>query len=271
MTLTEPYYISKKIKYQLLSSKKAVIQGDQDRVFLITGNEGSGKSVLAMQLAYHLDNTLSIDDVCFNADDFAKRLRECEKYKSIIFDEAFIGLSSRGFFSKENLKLISLLQECRQKNLFIFIALPSFFLLEKYVALFRSHALFHTAIYKKNFKNRYYKAYNKNNKKLLYIKGKKLMSYSQPHVAHAHRFYGKYPPTISEETYKAKKLKSFATREDQPKKEMTLKELRPIYMNLIGNNEKMKKKISNRQLGHLFSISDVTVGNIKRELLAEST
>ena len=41
------YYISPEIKQQLDNSKEIVMKADQDRIFIITGREGSGKSCIA--------------------------------------------------------------------------------------------------------------------------------------------------------------------------------------------------------------------------------
>jgi len=219
---TFPYYVSEKIRKQFLSAKKKVERSDQDRVYLITGREGSGKSLLGMQFAFLIDNNFNLDDIAFNSTDFAKLIRTTKK-KVIVFDEAFTGLSSRGAMSKENKKLVSLLIECRQRNLFIFIILPSIFLLELYIAISRSSALFHTSISKKNYQNRYYKSYNLNNKRMLYILGKKYMSYSKPYINEMHRFYGKYPPTISKEEYIKKKIDAFKDIGEEKVNEDTLR------------------------------------------------
>lgn len=213
-------YVAKDIKRQLSNSKKKVIEIDQDRIYLVTGAEGSGKSLLAKQLAYEIDKTFVLDRIYFNAKDFAEGIRKAPKYTSHVFDEAFNGLSSKGSLSKENRNLVRLLMECRQRNLFIFIVLPSIFLLEKYVSLFRSHALFHTAISKKDYKKRYYKTYNKSNKQVLYLLGKKMLSYSRPHILRKYRFYGKYPPTIDQEEYKQKKYEAFKMSESMENNEM---------------------------------------------------
>ena len=213
------YYIPPEIKEQLDSSKRIVKEADQDRVFIITGREGSGKSWLAMQLAGYLDPTFSLDDVCFTSETFGKRIREVNKFKGIVFDESFSGLSSKGALSKENKKLIKILIECRQRNLFLFIVLPSIFILDRYVALFRSHSLFNTQISRRDFKNRYYKVYNFQNKHLLYILGQKYMSYNKPKIWKKYRFYGKLPLSISKEEYQKKKSDSFKEKavEEDPR------------------------------------------------------
>ena len=229
-TLNDGPYIAKIIKKQLKLAKKKVIETDQDRVYLITGNEGSGKSTLAIQLSYYLDKTFNLNNIVFNSKTFSERIRNANKYSVIVFDEAFNGLSSRGVLSAENKRIIRLLQECRQRNLFIFIVLPSIFLLEKYVALFRSHGLFHCSISKKNYKNRYFKVYNRQNKQLLYILGKKLMSYSKPYIPLMHTFRGAYPPTIDKEEYDKKKLEAF---QEDKEKEKTVNDTWKIQRDIL--------------------------------------
>ncbi|KKK96320.1 hypothetical protein LCGC14_2663910, partial [marine sediment metagenome] len=115
--------------------------------------------------------------------------------------------------SKENKKLVNILIECRQRNLFLFIVLPSIFILDRYIALFRSHGLFHSAIYKKDYKKRYYKSYNFKSKHLLYILGQKYLSYSKPKIYKKHMFYGKLPSAITKEDYQKKKEESFKEKE----------------------------------------------------------
>ena len=165
---SEPFYIDKQIKKQLLKGQEAIRIAGQDRIYLITGKEGSGKSLLAMQLAYFVDNNLSLDDVTMTADDFFDKIRTTTK-KVVIWDEIFAGLSSKGALTKENKRLVKILIECRQRGLTIFLCIHSIFLLEKYVAIFRSHALFNVQISRRSYKNRFYKVYNYMNKKILFM------------------------------------------------------------------------------------------------------
>jgi len=207
------YYVAAPVVKQLNSAKDKVIRGDQDRIFVVDGKEGSGKSTLALQIAYHIDPTLTLEDVVFNGDDLQKRIRYFAekriKNKCIIFDEAFNGLSSKAALSKINRQLVQLFMECRQLNLFIFIVLPSVFLLEKYVAIFRSHGLFHVFVSRKDVKRRYYKIYNYKAKKYLFLRGQKMLDYGKPRIKKTYRFYSKYPPTVSKLEYDQKKIKSF--------------------------------------------------------------
>jgi hypothetical protein len=229
-------------------------------------------------MAYAVDDEFSIDDVVFDSQSFARRIRKIKKGKAVVFDEAFNGLSSRGALSKENRKLVRLLMECRQRNLFIFIVLPSFFLLEKYVALFRSHALFHTYKGKKHPDRHYYKVYNYNKKRLLFILGAKLLSYGRPKINTSYRFYGKYPPTIDREAYVTKKLNAFRDNENFDESEN--KYLTQRNSIVWGLKEKLDYPM--KDLVHLLKAWDVKLGrdaitnicnkiNLKREERQENT
>lgn len=203
------YYVAPYIYSMLLKASDKVHRANQDRVYIITGREGLGKSTLAIQLAYVVDQTFCVDRIVFSSDEFERVVRTAPLYSAIIFDECFNGLSSKGSLSQENKRLVRLLMECRQRNLFIFLVLPSFFLLEKYPALFRSQALFNVMVSKRNIKLRYYKVYNYEKKQQLYIYGKALMSYSKPKIVLKHRFHSKLPKNFDLKVYLKRKHESF--------------------------------------------------------------
>ncbi len=214
-----PFYVASDILRQQRKAYKVVTEGDQDRVYVIAGRERSGKSTLAQQLAYVLDPNFSLDNIVFTPNQFGARVRRAKKFEAIIYDEAFFGLSSKGSISKENRKLVRIFMECGFKNLFIFVCLPSFFLLEKYIAISRSQALFNVFVSRKNFKLRYYKVYNYKQKTELYLRGKAMMSFARPKIAKSYRFYGKLPPNIIKSEYDAKKLAAFREEESEEKEE----------------------------------------------------
>ncbi|KKN20289.1 hypothetical protein LCGC14_0937010 [marine sediment metagenome] len=214
-----PYYIAPAVESMLNNSKELVLHKDWDRVFIIDGEEGSGKSLLGLQLGYFLDPTLCIDRITFSGQEFSKAINQSEKNQCIIFDEAFNGLASAGAISSLNKLIVRKLMECRQKNLFIIIILPTIFELQKYAAIFRSKALFHVYATSQGVRG-YYRVYNKSKKKLLYLQGKKLYSYSYPYLKNSSRFYGIYP--IDEQEYRAKKLKSL---QDEDKQEREKKDV----------------------------------------------
>lgn len=212
----DKYFIAPPIKKMLDKAKHLVKNEDWDRVFLIDGNEGCGKSLLGLQLGYYLDPTLSLDRIVFTGQEFADAINKAEKNQCIIFDEAFNGLSSSGSLSQMNKLIVRKLMECRQKNLYLIIILPTIFLLQKYAAVFRSRALFHVYATKKG-KRGYYKVYNLKNKKILYLFGAKLYDYRRPYIKKSYRFYGKYP--IDEIEYRKKKLDSLEDKKESDKEE----------------------------------------------------
>ena len=185
-----------------LQTAKEVIQKDWDMVFIIDGIEGSGKSVLAQQIAFFLDSTLTIDRVVFTPQEFTDAIVKAGKYQAIIYDEAYRGLSSRQAMSQVNKALVSMMAEIRQKNLYIFIVIPCFFELDKYMALWRSRALLHVYTGEK-FKRGFFSFFSIEKKKRLYIKGKKLYEYLE-----SPNFRGRFVKgyCVDEEQYRARKL-----------------------------------------------------------------
>ena len=127
-----------------LDIARTVIKDDWDFLWVVDGDVGSGKSVFAQQVAYYLsDGRLKLDNICFTADEFRKSILAADKHDCIIFDEAFRGLAGRGSLSKVNKSIVELLNEIRQKNLYVLIVLPSMWDLDKYVTMHRCQGVFH--------------------------------------------------------------------------------------------------------------------------------
>lgn len=210
---------------------KKVILNDWDFVFLIDGMEGGGKSVLAQQGASYCDPTFCAERIAFTPEEFRDSVLSAKKYQAVIYDEAYTGLSSRGTMSDINKVLVQMLAEIRQKNLFVFIVMPTFFDLDKYVALWRSRALLHVYT-DKGFGRGYFTFYNKERKKNLYINGKKFYSYGKPSPNFRGRFTNAY--TVNEEEYRAKKLKALGNHKDHKKKQDDLRF--PIVLRALCNH-----------------------------------
>jgi hypothetical protein len=191
-----------------------VIKTNDDRVYLVDGRERTGKSSFAIQQAKYIDPTFDVSRICFTPEQFLEQIRTAKPGQAVLFDEAFRGLSSKSTRSKTNKAIVQSLMEVGQRNLIIFIVLPTIFLLEIYAAVFRSECLFH--VYKiKNKKTgeknlRAYKIYNYAKKKQLYLIGKtKYFSYAKPKIRLAKgRFFVKknenYPTGIPYETFDMK-------------------------------------------------------------------
>jgi len=203
------YYLDGYLKHAFDVAKKE-IHNDWDFLFVYDGEEGSGKSVKAMQDAFYCSPNLTLDQYAFSPYQFKKAIQTTAKYEAVVYDEAHAGLNSRSAMSMINRSLVSMLTEIRQKNLFVFIILPTFFDLDKYVALWRSRALIHVYT-AKNFQRGYFSFYNKDRKKDLYVKGKKLYQYKMAKPNFVGRFTNHY--TLDQKKYRQMKFDALLKKE----------------------------------------------------------
>lgn len=190
--------------------KKRVINRDNDYVMVIDGEEGSGKSVLAMNIAKYLDPSFDLNDIVFTAEDFMNRVKTAPKYKTILLDEAYNSANSRASLTSTNRAMACVSTEMRQQNLFVIIVLPSFFDLDKHFALHRTKSLFHTYLTEEGKRGQFI-VFPKNEKRLLYLFGKKTYSYSKPNSPLPAMRFNKYYP-VDEEEYRNKKREAFKSR-----------------------------------------------------------
>ena len=195
-----------------LDIAKSAIKKDFDMVIGVDGVEGGGKSVMAMQAAHYCDPTLNMERIVFTPSEFRKAINKADKYQAVVYDEAYTGLMSRNTMGVINRALVSMLAEIRQKNLFVFVVMPTFFDLDRYVAIWRSRALIHVYT-AEGFERGYFAFYNTDRKKDLYINGKKTYSYGLPRPNFIGRFTNNY--ILDETEYRKKKLLSLTNREKQ--------------------------------------------------------
>jgi hypothetical protein len=241
------------ILQQNLDTAKKVITEDWDMVFVYDGPEGSGKSVKCMQDAYYCDPSPSLlDRYCFSAYQFRKVVHEATKYQAVVYDEAHAGLNARAAMSYINRALVSMLTEIRQKNLFVFIVLPTFFDLDRYVALWRSRALVHVYT-KNNFERGYFAFYNSQRKKDLYMQGKKLYSYRQPKPNFIGRFLNTYP--LDEKKYRQLKRDSLMKSEKSSEDAEMIKRMQEMLWDRLME---IGDDITNKTKAKLLHISEMT-------------
>ena len=204
-------YFDGKIKAELELVRERVLKKDRDWVICVDGREGVGKSVFAQQIAKFLDPSFSLDNIAFTAEDFIKKIKDPKRKKGdcIVLDEALAAASARASLSEANKSIMSVAAEMRQMNLFIIIVLPSFFDLDKNLALWRCTALFH--LYFGENESRNYVVFDEWAKKELYLSGKKTYDYSKvrPTFGPAH-FLNQY--TVNEQEYRQKKSEAFKKR-----------------------------------------------------------
>ncbi len=201
-------------------------QADEDRVYIVDGREGSGKSLWTMQQAGAIDPTLFEDAlrtgklprICFTGEETLHAIRNTKSTlshtKVIIFDEAFRGLASTNVLGKINRQIVQALMEMRQNNLVLFIVLPTFIMLDKYAAMNRGNSLFHIhkprQRSKKSISPRKFYIYNYEKKGDLCMMDKK-KAWRFPYRSKVHgNFFNKYPGGKEfEKLYRDEKQKAF--------------------------------------------------------------
>jgi hypothetical protein len=176
---------------------REVTKKNYDGFVLITGREGFGKSTFAIQLASFVDPTFCLDRVVFTADQFLEAVREAPRYSAVVFYETMGYLSSRGAMSKFNKTLIKVMSEMRSKNLFVFLCIPNFFMMDWYVAYHRTTGLIYIP------RRGVFYSYDYPTKKKLYIQGKRDHNYAVVR----HNYFGRFIKTflIDKEAYEKKK------------------------------------------------------------------
>lgn len=246
----ESYAMHPQLKEKWDAIKDTLVKNDEDRFYITDGRERSGKSVFTLQQIAYIDPTIIEGDlprICFTPEEFLTAIKTASPGSAILFDEAFRGLSSRSALSRVNKTIIQALQEMGQKNLVVWIVSPSFFLLELYVAMLRSNALFHIKKDDKTNK-RFFKCYNYKKKAKLYQKGVKTGWEYKVYTRFKGYFSNRYPGGKEfEAKYRAKKLKALTDMNNEPSKKEELYKYKiqrdAIIANLYKTQFKTHKSI----------------------------
>lgn len=155
---------------------KKMVRNKRDLVFVGTGREGEGKTVLVSSILKYLDPSFNLDRCYLDGEEFTKAIIAAkEPFKAYMYDEGQ-EFTSRSAMSKFNKMLVQVLSKCRAKQLYIGICIPSFFELDKYPAIHRSSFL--VQVYStKGIRGRFL-FWNWDKKKMLYMLGKKAYDYN---------------------------------------------------------------------------------------------
>lgn len=241
------YNSSNRISIDVVPSKPQKVYGfelDSESKLYVTDNwcvtHNSGKSVFSLQIAKILDPNFNVSQVAFTPDEFINLVVNAKKNQCIVFDEAFTGLSSRSSLSEVNGLLVSLMMEMRQKNLFIIIVMPTYYMLDKYVVLHRAKGLFnvHTVDGKRGF----WKYWNRDRLKTQYLLGKKFYSYNNVKPLFFGRFRDQY--TIDEKAYRAKKRSALEKKDRNTKSDRFKIQRDALIYVLLQQNGMSQMKLS---------------------------
>jgi len=125
-----------------------VTQKNWDNVIAIVGDEGVGKSNLALWVLEYWYKKLNgeckhedIKHMCLTGAEFVEDLKDCTKYECTVFDEAG-EISNRRAMAKFNVSIMKAYQIIRGDNLFTIMVLPDLFDLDPFFVRRRCKALF---------------------------------------------------------------------------------------------------------------------------------
>ena len=219
--------------------QKAINYNDQDMLVIVDGREGSGKSTLAFQMAAYVDRDFNLSRVCFTPDQFIECIHTSKKGQAVVFDEAFTGLLSRQSMSRTNIRLLKILAEVRQKNLFMVIVMPSIQYLDRYVSVHRSEFLVHVTLKSLVAKERRFDFYNYDRKEYIMSEKSVIKYKTRPN------FYGHNPGWIPflKEDYLKKKAEALYNRSETgpPTEAQTRRKWRQLYINNMLPHRKLLK------------------------------
>lgn len=218
---------------------------DNNKIFIVCGDTGVGKSALTFQLAKVVDPDFGLKNIQFTTIEAANALKTL-KNQAIIFDEAFRGMSGRNVMGKAQKELLGMLYEVRQLNQIIFLVAPSFFRLDEAIAVELSDALIH--VHKTGSGRRGFRIFNRKKKDNLYYYGKKgRKSYNLvPSM-----FNGTFPDdyVVNGQDYRKKKFNSLHATVDvtsMSKTEAKLKDQRNKLVVFVYSQEKTYGKTEAR-------------------------
>lgn len=205
----QTFYLDGILKKNLDIVKTQINHKDMDMVGIFDGFEGVGKSVMAMQAGFYVDPSLDLKRICFTPDEFKEAVMKAKKGQCVIYDEAITGAFSREAIQLMNVVLIKMMAQIRQKNLFMLLVLPSFFDLDKNLAIWRAKFLIHCHFGEK-YERGFFKFANLEKKKKIYVEGQKLYKYPRKGDPYGWNFYGRFSKhyVVNEAKYRAKKAKS---------------------------------------------------------------
>lgn len=235
-------------------------------IFSSTLEVGTGKSVFsqhvaeywqeAMKTIHNIEIPFDINNIVFRPKDLIDRAFHVPKYSCIIVDE----WEDSTYWSELGMTLRDFFRRCRQLNLFILVICPNFFQLPKNYAISRS--VFAVDVrFEGEFERGYFRFFNFEKKRTLYIKGKKEENYYAINSDFKGRFVDGY--VVGRQAYLDAKKKSF--EEDAKQKEKDKLTPAQIRMNIIRDvvPELMEKyKIPQKELAQVFKLSRSHVSHI---------
>lgn len=260
------------------------LRNDKDWVTLVVGDERLGKSTLSIIIASIVDPTFDTRRITFPSAELRYAISRTRHYKAIIQDEgAESWLSSEGN-TKESRKMTKAFMQIGAKNLAIFINIPDFESVKRYLAKHRAHTVLRVK------KRGIYYFYSKNRaKKIKLNAASKTIIWPKPNFAghwrklprtefwkeylrkaHDHKFgrHGENPKIVRDELRMEKFYSETVDLHDAAK----MIHMNPGTLHTWAYNGVLKKRFKVKPLnclhGKRLSITDV--GRIRKQIYGKS-
>jgi len=130
----ERFFLTKETYIMCQRIKRKILEDDSMVYGFLFGTPGCGKSLLAQRLALAVDPTFEgrIPAVAFDKDEFVNAILN-SKQQAIVGDEGIALFNRRAVMTKEGRLLGALIDQIRQKNLFVLICVPKLTTIDKNV------------------------------------------------------------------------------------------------------------------------------------------
>lgn len=185
------------------------------------GKTRTGKTTIAVQSACYFDDTF-LDNwksrIVYDWELLISTSNKLQPGQAIIYDEARDVLNSASSMTRYCQKLLTFFSRVGSKNLYIFVVLPDFFDLPKSLAIVQSHCLIN-CYFRNGFQRGYFDFFNDNQKKYLYVMGKKFLDYKAANPSFKGTFTKWFP--IDYNIYEAHKQAEFERINKKKEKPMS--------------------------------------------------
>lgn len=183
-TVVNGFYMDGYLKENIDNYFIKAVERKFDGVMIVSGIEGAGKTTLASTIAKYCDPTFPgpllndgttrrrCDRIVFDTKQILEQIDNSSVGQAIVIDEAVLSMFSQDHANDMHKILLKKFVTIRKKRLFIFLVIPSLFLLRRYFAIFRTRAAIHCTV-NEGINRGFFGFYSYNTKRLLYLRGLK--------------------------------------------------------------------------------------------------
>jgi len=124
---------------------QTLLRNDWDCPIVVDGEEGAGKSMLALKLSMRIDPNFRFDarHLVFRYGSLIQSIYDLPKYSCIQHDEFGLTAFNRQSMSRANIDLVKAVMVCRDQNKALVLCVPSIWALDHYIKYHRAKFWLH--------------------------------------------------------------------------------------------------------------------------------